>query len=139
MPVPAAVEPQVFPGDLDPLEVLRRGKHLLDELAVLVLDSPPLHQRSPGLGDPVGEPVADGLELAEVEHPRSGRGGLDPVRDLGVSEGLGEEIGELGLEAGDLPAQLQSRPSLVDRDPKPGEFLLSQQSRHSEKCRSGGT
>ncbi|HMI81795.1 MAG TPA: hypothetical protein VK480_08415, partial [Solirubrobacterales bacterium] len=138
MPVPAADEAEVFAGDADPLEVLGGGEHPLDELAVGVLDPAPLDQRRPGLGDAVGEAVAQRLQLAEAEDPRRGGEGLDPVRHLGVAEGLSEEARQLSLEAADLLAQLQAGVALVDSDPEPGELLFSQQSGHPEKCRSGG-
>ena len=116
----AAGKAEVLARDADPLEVLRGGEHPLDQLAVLVLDPVALDQRLPRLGDAVGQAVADHLQLTEVEHPRPGGEGSDAMRYLGVAESLAEEAGQLGLEAGDLPAQLQPRLALVDRDAKPG-------------------
>ena len=55
------------------------------------------------------------------------------MRYLSVAEGLAEEGRQLGLEAGDLAAQLQSRLALVDRDAKPVKLVLSQQRRHLAK------
>jgi hypothetical protein len=131
--VAAAVQAEILPGDAHPLEVLRRREHLLDELAILVLVTPSLRQSPLGLPDPVGEPVPNSLQLAEVEHPRRGGEGIDPVRDLGVAEAVSEAGGELGLEPGDLPPQLQPRLALVDRYVQPVESRLSQQSRHLKK------
>jgi len=104
VPVPAAGQAEVFPGDANPLEVLGGGEHPLDQLLILVLDPPPLDQSPAGLGDAVGEPVPQGLQLAEVEHSRAGGDGRDPVRHLGMAERLGEEAGQLRLEPRDLPA-----------------------------------
>lgn len=129
----AAGEAEVFARDSDPLEVLGGGEHPLDQRPVLVLDQVALDQRLPGLGDAVGEAVANCLQPAEVDHPRLGAEGIDAMRDLGVAEGLAEEGRQLGLEAGDLPPQLQPRLALVDRDAEPVKLVLSQQGRHLAK------
>jgi hypothetical protein len=128
--VPAAVEAEVLAGDLDPLVVLGGGEHPLDQLAVLILDPPPLDQRLPSLGDPVGEAVANRLQLTEVEDP--GRRGerADSMGHIGVAEGLAEETRQLRLEPPDLAPQLQPRLALVDGDAEPGKSLFSQQRRH---------
>jgi hypothetical protein len=131
--VAAAVQAEILPGDANPLEVLRRREHLLDELAVLVLVPLPLHQSPLRLPDPVGESVPNSLQLAQVEHPRRRGEGIDPVRDLGAAEAVAEAGGELGLEPGDLPPQLQARLALVDPDFQPVESWLSQQSGHLQK------
>jgi hypothetical protein len=126
VPVAAAVKTEVLAGDAHPLEVLRGGEHPPDQRPVLVLDPAPLDQRLPCIGDAVGEPVAQRLQLPEIEQPRRGDGRLDAVRHLGVAEGLAEESGQLRLELGDLPAQLRPRPALVDREVEPAEPLLSE-------------
>lgn len=126
MPVTAAVQAEVLPGDANPLEVLRRREHFLDEIAIFVLEPLPLHQSPLCLGNAVGEPVPDGLQLAQVEHPRRGSESIDPMRDLGATEAVAEAGGELGLEPGDLPPQLQARLALVDRCAYPGKSLFSQ-------------
>lgn len=128
--MPAARESHVFPGDADPLEVPRRGEHLAHQLAVALLDPLPLGDLEPRLGNAVGEAVADRLQLTEVEDPRRRRDGVDPVGDLGVAEGLGEEARQLGLQAGDLAAQLPARLALVRRRREPGELLSFQQNGH---------
>ena len=131
--MPAAVQAEVFAGDADPLEVLRRSEHPLDERVVLVLEPLPLHQRLPCLGDAVGKRVAHRLQLAEVEHPRRRADRVDAVRHLGVAEPLADETGELRLQPGDLATQLQPRLALVDADIQTLESPLSQQSRHLPK------
>jgi hypothetical protein len=128
--MPAARQTEIGSGDANPLEVLRGGEHPLDQRPVLLLDPPALEERLPRLGDAVGELVAKRLQLAQVEHPRPRGNRVDAVRHLGVAEGLAEESRQLRLEAGDLLAQLQPRPALVDDDAQPTEFLLSEQSRH---------
>jgi hypothetical protein len=132
--VPAAFEAEVLAGDAHPLEVLRGSKHPLDQLAVLVLDPPLLNQRPPRLGDALGKAIANRLQLAEVEDPRRYRNRVDPMRDLGVTEGLAEERGQLRLEAADLAPQLEPRLALVDSSPEPGELLVSQCNGHLQKC-----
>lgn len=130
MPVTAAVQAEVLPGDANPLEVLRCGEHLLNELAVFVLDPPALHQGTPRFSHAIGEPVSNRLQLPQVENPRRGGDGLDAMRNLRVAETLADETGELRLEASDLPAQLQPRLALVNCNTQPVEFPLFQQSRH---------
>ena len=133
MPVTAAFEAEVLAGHLDPLEVLGRGEHPLDQFAVLGLDLLPLHQGAPGLGDPVGQVVANRLQVTEIENPRRCGDGFDPMRDRSVTEGLAEERGQLRLETADLATQLEPRVALVDPDPELGELLTLQQSGHPDK------
>jgi hypothetical protein len=128
--VAAAVQAEVLPGDPNPLEVLGRREHLLDELAILVLESPPLDESTPGLSHTIGEPVPDHLQLTEVEHPRGGGSCLDVVGNLRMTKTLANETGELPLEPGNLPAQLQPRVALVNCNAQPVEFPLFQQTRH---------
>jgi hypothetical protein len=120
------MQAKVLPGDANPLEILGRGYHLLDEITILVLEALPLHQGLLCLGNAIGEPVPDGLQLTQVEYPRRGSDGIDSVRDLGATEALAKARGELGLEPGDLPPQLQARPALVDCCAYPGKSLFSQ-------------
>ena len=133
MPVPAPGQAQVVAGDADPLEVLWRREHPADELAVVILDPLAIGQRPAGLGDPVGEAVANRLQLPEVEDPRRGGDRVDPVGDLGVAEGLAEERRQLRLETRDLPPQLEPRLALVDAGTEPGELIEFQQSGHQQK------
>ncbi len=124
MPVAAAVQPQVLPGDLHPLEVLRRGQHPLDQLAVLVLDPSALDEGAPRLGDALDEAVANHLQLAQIQNTGGGGDRVDLVWHLGVAEGLSEEGTELGLEPGDLAAQLEPCLALVDRDSRSLKRLI---------------
>jgi hypothetical protein len=133
VPGAAAGLADVGAGDPHPLVILRGVQHLAQQLAVVTLDQRSLRQRLARLGDPVGEAVADRLQLAEIKHPGDGRQSLDPVGNLGVAKGIPEETRQLHLESGDLLAQLQPRLTLVDRDVEPGETVF-QRSGHHRKC-----
>jgi hypothetical protein len=122
--VAAAVEPQVLPGDPHPLEVLRGDQHPFDQLAVLVLDPRPLDEGGARLGDTIREAVANHLELTQIEDAGSGGNRVYPVRHLDVTERLAEEPAELGLEPGDLAAQLETCLALVDRDARSLKRLI---------------
>jgi hypothetical protein len=138
VPVTTARLADVGAADLDPLEVLRRGKHLAQQLAVVGLDPGPLAQRDPRLRDPIREIVAQPLQLAQVEDPRLHRDGGDTVIELDPAEGLGEEAGELTLEVADLAPQLRSGSELVDLDAKPLQAVSYEQIHHQPdtECRS---
>lgn len=133
MPAAAARLADLGAGHQHPLEPLRRLLHFPQQLAVGGLDRRAGAERGAGLADPLGEAVADRLQLAEAEQPRLGGEALDPVGDLGVAESLAEERGELRLEARDLAAQLQPRLALADSCSKPGELIAIQQSGHRHK------
>lgn len=129
----AAGEAEVFAGDAHPLEVLRGGEHPLDQFPSFVLEPVALDERLPSLGNAIGQTVANRLQRAQVKYPGSDTDCIDAMRDLGVAECLAEEGRQLGLEAANLPAQLQSRLVLVDGDAEPVKLVLSQQSRHLAK------
>jgi len=97
MPVAAARQAEVVATHLNPLEVRRRGQHLTQQLLVGGLEPGLLAQGRSRLSDPLGEIVAQSLELTEVEDPGLGAEPGDPVRDLDATEALGEETGELTL------------------------------------------
>ena len=92
------------------------------------LDPGALGEGQARLGDPLGELVAQPLELAEVEDPRLAPTAATAVVDLDPAEGLGEEAGELALEAADLPPQLDAGEALVDLDVQPVRLSLSSRS-----------
>lgn len=126
MPVPAAGEPHVFPGNAHPLEVPRRGEHPPHQVVVVALDAIALRQGNAGFRGPAGQAVADRLQLPEVENARRGGSGLDPMGDFRMAERVAEEVRQLPLQAGDLTAQLQTRLTLVNRGPEPGKRLSLQ-------------
>jgi hypothetical protein len=115
VPVAAARQPEVGAADPQPVVALRGGEHVVEKLAVGLLELLALDQRPARLGDLHRERVADLLQRTEVEHPRRARGG-DPVRDDQAPEALGDQPAELPLELGDLPAQLGAGQTLIDRD-----------------------
>ncbi|HVD86519.1 MAG TPA: hypothetical protein VNB59_03845 [Solirubrobacterales bacterium] len=100
--------------DAEPLEVLGRREHHAQQLAVVGLDPGALGEGEARLGGTVGQLVSDPLQPAEVEDSWDGRGGGDATLDLNPAEPLRDQLGELALEATDLPAQLMARQVLVD-------------------------
>jgi hypothetical protein len=115
VPVPAAGQAEVGAADPQPPVGGRVGEHLLDQLAVGLLEGLPLDQRAAGVGDAAGERVAKLLQLTEVENPWRSHG-VDPVRHDDPPEALGDQAAELMLELADLPAQLGAGQTLIDRD-----------------------
>jgi hypothetical protein len=93
---------------------LRRGVELLEQLRAGAV---------PQRRGPVGELVADPLELAERQQPRPGLcgGGSRRARGLPPREHLGERPPELVLEAGDLVAQVTPSGMLVENDRRWGD------------------
>jgi hypothetical protein len=93
--------------------LLGRLDQVAEELAAGRLRPCPLGEQEPRLGDPVGQLVADRLQLTEIEDARlggaGGNGGVDPH----PAEGLSQEAREDLLEAADLAAQLAARQALV--------------------------
>jgi hypothetical protein len=114
--VAAARLADVGAGDADPLELCRRGEHLAQQLAVAGLHPGSLGQRQAGLGDPLGQFVAQPLQLAEIENAGLGGEPGYAVFDPHPAERLGEEGGQLALEAADLAPQLETRRPLVGID-----------------------
>jgi hypothetical protein len=106
---------------------LRRRQQRRQQLAVGGLELGPLGERVARLGDPVGEFVADPLEVAEPEQPRRRGDALDPVGDGEPREALGREPGQLALEPADLGAQLGAGETLVGADEHVSSQALSAQ------------
>jgi hypothetical protein len=115
VPLAAARLADLGAGDLDPLELGGAGQHRPQQLALAGLLAGALAQRGAGAGDPLGEGVAQALELTEVEDPGLAGGRGDSVLDDDPAEALGDEAGELAVEAGDLGAQLSAGGALRDR------------------------
>jgi hypothetical protein len=114
--VAAARHADVVAAHAHPLEVRGRGLHLPQQLAVAGLDPCLLAQGQPRLGDAVRELVAQLLQLTQVEHPRRRRDRGDAMLHRDPAEALGEQRGELSLEAADLAPQLVPGEALVDLD-----------------------
>jgi hypothetical protein len=124
--------------DPHPLVLGRRRQHPLKQLAVAGLQLVLLAQGLPSDGDPLGQGIANLLQLLEPGDPGHGETG----RNLGVEgetgEGLGAETGQLVLEAADLTAQLSAREALVASHSKCLESVSVEQIRHKTRieCRS---
>jgi hypothetical protein len=114
VPAAAARLSDVGARDPHPLELGRCRQHPLQLLAVGGLDPRLLPQRHPRLADPLGELVAQPLQLTEVEQPRGAGAGADPVLELDSAEGLADEATQLALETGNLTPQLGPREPLID-------------------------
>ncbi len=130
MPGATAWLADVGAGDLHPLEIGGSGQHSPQQLTVVGLDPGPPRQADPRLGDPVGELVAQPLQLPEVENSRLPGGRRDPVIELDPAEGLGEEGRELALEPAHLAAQLVPSQALVNPDFEGIEAVSLEQIRH---------
>jgi hypothetical protein len=115
VPVAAARQAEVGAANPQPAVALRGGEHVVEQLAVGLLELLALDQCPAGVGDPAGERVAALLQLTEVKQTRRTRGD-DPVRHGDPAKPLGDQPGELQLEPADLPAQLGAGQTLIDRD-----------------------
>jgi hypothetical protein len=93
--------------------LLRRRQQRGQQLAVGGLEPGPLGEGAARLRDPVGELVADPLEVAEPEQPRRPGDALDPAVDHGPGEALGGKTAELAVEPADLGTQLRAGEALV--------------------------
>ena len=138
MPVAAAGQAEVVAAHLHPLEVRRRGQHPAQQLVVGGLDPGALAQGQTCLGDPLGQVVAQLLELAQAEDPGLDRDRGDAMADLHPAECLGEEAGKLALEMADLASQLDTGEALVNLDMEPIQAVSFEQIRHrpGSECRS---
>jgi hypothetical protein len=116
VPVAAAGLADVGAADADPRVALRGGEHVLEQLAVGLLDEGALGEGAVGLGEAGRERVADLLQLAEVEDPWR-PGGDYAVRHVDPAEAVGNEPRDLPLELADLTPQLLPRLRLVDLQP----------------------
>jgi hypothetical protein len=98
--------------DALPLVGRRIGEHLLDQLAVALLDVADVVEAGPDVLDPRRQPVAHALELVHGEDPRSSEP-RDGEVDAAPREGRAEETGQCELQGGDLPAKVRARGPLV--------------------------
>lgn len=138
MPVPTAGLADVGPRDPHPLVLGGRRQHLLQQLAVAGLEFVLLAQSVTRPADPLGERVADPLELVETGDARRGKAGRDPGIEREARKGLGTEAGKLMFEPPDLPAQLSAREALVASHTKRSKRVSFEQTRHKTgtECRS---
>jgi hypothetical protein len=112
VPVLAAGLADVLVGHPHPLEALRLEHHLLDQPAVLLLDVGAVAERAACVGDPVGQVVAELLELAQRQQARTAAGGDGELEAL-ARPGGAEELRQLVLEASDLTQQRPPGGALV--------------------------
>ena len=82
---------------------------------------------------PLGEVIAQALELAKVEHPRLASLRAHPAVHRNPAEGLGEEARQLPLQATDLTPQLATGEQLVGIDVK--KCVPVEQIGHFARCR----
>jgi len=130
VPVAAAGLADVGAGDPHPPVLGGRVEHAPQQLAVLGLELGLIAQGEAGGSDPVGQRVADPLQLPEAGDPgRAARRG-DPGVDRDPRKGLGDEATELALEPPDLPAQLSAGEALVAPHPKRNRRIKFEQIRH---------
>ena len=126
---------------IDPAVLLGRGDHRLEQPPVRLLDLGPSRQLHPRLAHADRERVANPLELARAEQPRTSGGAGAPL-DPPARERRGEELAELGLEAADLAPQVGAGTALapprrsraaadppLGRAPGPGSARASRPSR----------
>jgi hypothetical protein len=124
--------------DPHPLVLGRRRQHLLEQLAVAGLQFVLLAQGLTSDRDPLGESIANLLQLLEPRYSRHGKAGRDPRIERETREGLGAETGQLVLETADLTAQLSAREALVASHSKRLECVSIEQIRHKTRieCKS---
>src|SRR5688572_16383604 len=118
MPVLAAALADVLVPDAHPLVLLGLEHHLLDQPAVLLLDPRAVGQRPAHVVEPLGEIVAERLQLAEGEHPRPASGRHAPVEASARVRGA-DQRGQVRLEPAALLEQVApGRPLVWRREDK---------------------
>jgi hypothetical protein len=122
---------EVVARDAQPLEVLWAGKHPLQQLAVAGLELGAVLQGPAGVLDPIRESVANRLQLTEVERPRVARNGGHLGGEFEARECLGDQRGELPLEAADLAPQLGAGETLVAANSQRASRVSFEQIRHT--------
>jgi hypothetical protein len=137
--VAAAGQAEVVAGDPQPLVLVRRGQHPLQQLLVAGLELALLSQGEAGVLDLHRERVADDLQLAEVERPRLTREGGHARANPQTREGLGGERPQLSFEAADLAPQLDPGEALLASCPQRTSPISFEQLGHTRpECRSPG-
>jgi hypothetical protein len=88
------------------------GDHRLEQAAIRLLDVGAAAELDTGVTQARGKRIAYALEIAEAEYARAAGGAHTPIEAL-ARKGLGEDAAELGLQAGDLTAQVAARRTTV--------------------------
>jgi hypothetical protein len=109
MPAPPLAD--VLVRDAHPPVPLGVGDHLLDQVAISLLDIDPIRELGARLVQPRYEGVAHRLEVGYPEHSRSaGRGNREIDSTTGKSRG--EQLAELPLKLADLTAKVAAGTTL---------------------------
>jgi hypothetical protein len=114
--VTATGQAEVVARDLQPLVVLGRLEHSLQQRTIVGLEPVAVAQGASGVLHPRRQRIADGLQLAEIERSRARRGRGDTGREGQSRKGLRREGGQLPLQTADLTPQLDSRKRLAAAD-----------------------
>ena len=93
MPSPAARLANISSGDLHPLELGRRGEHLLEQRPISRLHASLLGKRLTRFADPRHKLVTQTLQLAKIEDSRLGCETAHAVLDCHPAEALPELAG----------------------------------------------
>ena len=111
--MPTAGLADVVAGYPQPAVLLRRRQHLLEQLAIRGLEIGPGREPATAFGNLVSEGVANRLELSEAERPGLAGDGRHADIDSKAGEGLGDDRGQLPLQASDLAPQLRASQKLA--------------------------
>ena len=130
MPVPAAWRADVVARDPQPLVLGGSGQHPLQELAVARLEIVLRIQRAAGTGNPIGERVANPLQLLQARDTRLAEPGRHGGIEIEARKCLAVEAGKLVLEPADLAPELGAREALVASNSKRGEHVSIEQILH---------
>ncbi len=130
MPVAAPRLTDVGAGDPQPLVLGRLGQHLLEQVAVARLQFVLPLQSTVGNGDPIGEGIANSLQVLQARNPGDVRARRHVDVENDAREGLSREAGQLVLEAANLAPQLDAREALVAPHSKHRECVSIEQIWH---------
>jgi hypothetical protein len=108
----------------------RRRQHAPQQLAVAGLNLGPFAQRHSSPSDPLGEFIANLLELLEAGDTRLGEMSRDPGVEIKPRKSLNGEARKLMLETADLAAQLSPREALIASHAKLSKRVSIEQIRH---------
>jgi hypothetical protein len=95
--------------------MLGRDQHLLEQLAVSLLDPAAARDLRLGFAKAGGEAIADPLELGNAEDPRPAAGADAPLDSLAGERG-GEQLAQAALEQRDLAPKLGADPAVGKRE-----------------------
>ena len=111
--------------------LLRRCQHLLEQLAIRGLEFGSARELATAFGNLVSEGVADRLELSEAQGPGLTGDGRHADVDSKAGEGLGDDCGQLPLQASDLAPQLRASQKLASAWKRLSPAISIKQIRHN--------